>query len=80
MPDERACALSFAGEMLRELQRIPDVPESIRHEARVTLRHYPTAHDLKSMIEAVDRLTSPWALFLDSVARLRYTCWCAGPE
>lgn len=34
MPDERARALRFAGEMLRELQHNPDVPEAIRREAR----------------------------------------------
>lgn len=60
MPHERARALRFAGEMLRELQRNPDVPESIRQEARATLRHYPTPLDLKSMIEDVDRLTGSW--------------------
>ena len=57
MPDERARALRFAGEMLRELQRNPDVPEAIRREARVTLRHYPSALDLQRMIQDVDRLT-----------------------
>ncbi len=60
MPHERARALRFAGEMLRELQRNPDIPESIRQEARVTLRHYPGALELKSMIEDVDRLTGSW--------------------
>ena len=60
MPHERARALRFAGEMLREIQRNPDVPESIRQEARATLRHYPTPLDLKSMIEDVDRLTGAW--------------------
>jgi hypothetical protein len=43
--------------MLRELQRNPDVPEAIRREARVTLRHYPSALDLQSMIQDVDHLT-----------------------
>jgi hypothetical protein len=57
MPDERARALRFASEMLREIQRNPDVPEAIRREARVTLRHYPSVLDLQSMIEDVDRLT-----------------------
>ncbi len=60
MPHERARALRFAGEMLRELQRNPDVPESIRQEARSTLRHYPGTLELKSMIEDVDRLTGSW--------------------
>jgi hypothetical protein len=57
MPHERARALRFAGEVLRDLQLNPDVPESVKREARVTLRHYPEPHELKSMIEAVDRLT-----------------------
>lgn len=57
MPCERARALRFAGEVLRDLQRNPDVPENIRREARVTLRHYPEPHELQSMIEEVDRLS-----------------------
>lgn len=57
MPDERARALRFAGEVLRDLQRNPDVPENIRREARLTLRHYPEPAQLQAMIKEVDRLT-----------------------
>lgn len=57
MPDERARALRFAGELLRELLTHADVPESIKREARATLRHYPTPNDLKLMVSAVDRLS-----------------------
>ena len=58
MPDERARALRFAGELLRELLTHPDVHESIKQEARSTLRHYPTPGDLKLMVSAVDHLSS----------------------
>lgn len=57
MPDERARALRFARELLRELLTHPDVPESIKLEARATLRYYPTPKDLKLMVSAVDHLT-----------------------
>lgn len=57
MPHERARALRFAGEVLRDLQFNLDVPENIRREARVTLRHYPEPGQLQSMIEEIDRLT-----------------------
>ena len=57
MPNERARALRFAGETLRDLLKNPDVPDSVKHEARVTLRHYPTPRDLKDMVKDVYELT-----------------------
>lgn len=57
MPHERARALRFAGETLRDLLTNPDVPASVKHEARVTLRHYPTPLDLKDMVRDVHELT-----------------------
>lgn len=57
MPDERARALRFAGETLRDLLTNPDVPASVKQEARVTLRHYPTPLDLKNMVRDVHELT-----------------------
>jgi hypothetical protein len=56
MPDERARALRFAGEVLRDLLTNPDVPASVKQEARVTLRHYPSARDLKDMVQDVHEL------------------------
>lgn len=56
MPDERSRALRFAGEILREMQSRPDVPEDLRQRAQFTLRHYPDPLDLNQMIQDVDRL------------------------
>jgi hypothetical protein len=56
MPHERARALRFAGETLRDLLTNPDVPASVKQEARVTLRHYPSARDLKDMVQDVHEL------------------------
>lgn len=57
MPHERARALRFAGETLRDLLTHPDVPASVKQEARVTLRHYPTPLDLQNMVRDVHELT-----------------------
>ena len=56
MPDERSRALRFAGEILREMQFRPDVPENLRQRAQFTLRHYPDPLDLNRMIQDVDCL------------------------
>ena len=56
MPDERARALRFAGEILREMRLRPDVPDDLRQQAQFTLRHYPAPQDLERMIHDVDRM------------------------
>lgn len=56
MPDERARALRFAGEILREMRTRSDVPEDLRRQAQVTLRHYPSPQDLQWMIQDIDRM------------------------
>ena len=56
MPDERARALRFAGEILREMRSRQDVPEDLKQQARVTLRHYPDPAELLTMIQDVDRM------------------------
>lgn len=55
MPDERARALRFAGEVMREMLTRPDVPDDLKQQARVTLRHYPTEQQLKWMIDDLSR-------------------------
>lgn len=50
MPDERARALRFAGEVLRELLTREDIPPDMKQQARVTLRHYPTEQQLQWMV------------------------------
>ena len=41
MPQERARAMRWAYEILIELRRREDVPQDLRHQASMTLRHYP---------------------------------------
>jgi hypothetical protein len=64
MPNERARALRFAGEVLREMLSRSDVPEDLRRQANVTLRHYPTSEQLQWMIDDVSRCGTdfgpPW--------------------
>ena len=66
MPDERSRALRFAGEILREMLTRDDVPEDLKRQARVTLRHYPDRMQLEAMIMAMapanDGLGPPWLL------------------
>lgn len=56
MPDERARDLRFAGEILREMRSRKDVPEDLKQQARLTLRHYPEPTELLQMIQDVDRM------------------------
>lgn len=47
MPSERTRALRWAGEFLREIRTRSDVPEALKSQALVILRHYPEDHDIK---------------------------------
>ena len=66
MPDERSRALRFAGEILQEMLTRDDVPEDLKQQARVTLRHYPDRMQLEAMIMAMaqanDGLGPPWLM------------------
>lgn len=55
MPDERARALRFAGELLREMLTREDVPADLRQQARVALRHYPDKQQLQWMVDDASR-------------------------
>ncbi len=55
MPEERARALRFAGEVLREMLTREDVPADLKQQARVTLRHYPDKQQLQWMITDASR-------------------------
>ena len=46
MPSERTHALLMAGELLREIQTLPTLPDELRQQATVVLRHYPSALDI----------------------------------
>jgi hypothetical protein len=53
MPDERARALRFAGEILREKLSRQDVPEDLKRQAQATLRHYPNPLQLQWVVEEI---------------------------
>ncbi|WP_409970210.1 BPSL0761 family protein [Piscinibacter sp.] len=46
LPSERLRALQWAGELLTEIKRDEALPEGLRHQAHVTLRHYLTGWQL----------------------------------
>ncbi|RPR66101.1 hypothetical protein IPC1040_32540 [Pseudomonas aeruginosa] len=48
-PHERTRSLVQTEEFLRELAKNPELPESIRGEARRLLRHYPDAETVFSL-------------------------------
>lgn len=65
MPNERARALRFAGELMRELMSREDVPADLKQQAKHILRHYPDSHDIAYRAEVQVRddgndLLGPW--------------------
>ena len=46
MPSERARALRWAGEFLREALEIAELPEELKRQVKVILRHYPSAAEI----------------------------------
>jgi hypothetical protein len=48
MPSERARALRWAGEFLRDAVASKEVPAQLREQARGILRHYPSSDDIES--------------------------------
>lgn len=59
MPVERTRALRQAGELLRALNRRPDIPEDIRLWAEGVLRHYPEEWQLRLMAQEWQRQEHP---------------------
>lgn len=49
MPDERTRAMLWAGSYLIELARDKSLPLSVRRQAVVIARHYPTVEDISMM-------------------------------
>lgn len=47
MPDERARALRWAGEFLREVQVCEQIPKDLREQASRILRHYPSGREIQ---------------------------------
>lgn len=66
----------LAGELLREMRFRPDVPEDLKQQAHMSLRHYPYSADLLSMVQDVgwmsrDSLDQHW---LAPEAQMRIGC------
>jgi hypothetical protein len=62
MPAERTRALRFAKELLESLlssEEWPGIPEELRRQARVTLRHFPAASDLRLLHLALPQFWGP---------------------
>lgn len=58
-PSERARALRFAEELLKDMlskDKYPGLPDDLRHQALVTLRHYPDRATREEMIERDSRV------------------------
>ena len=52
MPAERARALRWAGEFIRALATAGEISEERKREARVILRHYPSAEEIDLKLAA----------------------------
>ena len=53
MPSERFRALRFAEELMRDIlsrDKYPDLPDALRMEAKIVLRHYPDASTREEML------------------------------
>lgn len=48
MPSERTRALIWAAEFMREVRHRPDVPDDLRAQAHIILRHYPETSSIES--------------------------------
>jgi len=63
MPNERARALRWAGEFIRELAAYGEISEARKREAQVILRHYPSTAEIDAQTRSGDRekkLVGPW--------------------
>ena len=66
MPSERARALRWAGEFLRDVLASREVPAELRAQARGILRHYPSSDDIRSeaaycrAFDTFDNGLGPW--------------------
>ena len=61
MPNERARALIWAGEFLREVRCCDSVPENLKTRAHRILRHYPETYEIQQAATMSERgLPSAW--------------------
>lgn len=60
MPHERTRALVQAGELMQDMLLRDDVPEDLRKQLRVVLRHYPDARIVQVMAKSAQAAGSTW--------------------
>lgn len=63
MPDERARALRWAGEFIRDLAAAGELSDERKREAQAILRHYPSAKEIAAQARAADwkqKIVGPW--------------------
>lgn len=60
MPEERTRALRWAGEFLREVRKTEGVPEELKRQAWVILRHYPSTRDIEHQAKHGDDEMGVW--------------------
>lgn len=60
MPHERTRALVQAGELMQDMLLRDDVPEDLRKQLRVVLRHYPDTRIVQFMAKSAQAGGSTW--------------------
>lgn len=60
MSHERTRALVQAGELMQDMLLRDDVPEDLRKQLRVVLRHYPDARIVQVMAKSAQAGGSTW--------------------
>ncbi len=63
MPDERARALRWAGEFIRDLAAAGELSDERKREAQGVLRHYPSTKEIDAQARAADweqNIVGPW--------------------
>jgi len=59
LPYERSRSVIQTGAFLKNICINPEIPESVRNEAKYLLRHYPTADDIKTIGRLEEFLLKP---------------------
>lgn len=59
LPSERTRSVIQTEDFLKKICVNPEIPESIRNEAKYLLRHFPTADDIKTIGRLEEFLLKP---------------------
>lgn len=81
MPHERCRALRWGAQLLERLEGDPDLPESIRAQARDLRRTYPTAGQLTDHLAAgTNGLPPAWTSAIQGAYVLFNALWCSDDD